>query len=87
MWHSIDGMGWGMLWGGLMMILFWGFVVALATWGVQAITRRASAHAQAPESVAPSPPSLDIVRERYACGDIDSEEFDEIRSRLEYHRG
>ena len=31
-----------MLWGGLMMILFWGAIIALIVWAIQTVTRRKS---------------------------------------------
>ena len=46
MWHSGDGMGWWMLWGGLMMVFFWGAIIALVVWAVQSVGRRDDGHAQ-----------------------------------------
>jgi putative membrane protein len=58
------GMGWPML---LLMLLFWGGVIALVLWGVSGLfpAGRASVEADA----------LDILRRRYARGEISREEF------------
>ena len=48
MWHSGDGMGWWMLWGGLMMVFFWGAIIALIVWAVQSVSRGGSGQAQPP---------------------------------------
>jgi hypothetical protein len=39
MWHVGDGMGWWMPRGGLMMILFWGAVVALVVWANKSVVK------------------------------------------------
>ena len=78
-WHYGWEWGWGhMLFGSMMMILFWGgiiFVIVLATrW----LGGRSSQDA-AP--TAPRGSALDIVEQRFARGDIDKEEFED-RKRL-----
>lgn len=80
--HVGDGMGWWMLWGGLMMVLFWGTIIALAVWAVQSVTRRGTGEAHRPEPGTPSPTPLDIAKERYARGEIDREEFERMRRDL-----
>ncbi len=69
-----------MLWGGLMMLLFWGAIIALIVWAVQAATARRE---EPPQTGVPRPPPLDIVKERYARGDISREEFERIKRDLE----
>ena len=81
--HVGDGMGWWMLWGGLMMVVFWGAIIALVVWAVQSITRRGADRAHSPESGVLSPTPLDIAKERYARGEIDSEEFERMRRDLD----
>ena len=65
------GMGWGMLW----MVLWWTFpilgIVALVTWVGRANNRR------------PEKAGFDILRERYARGEIDQAEFEQKRRDLE----
>jgi len=56
----------------VMMVLFWGGVIAVAVWGIRQFTgdRRRDG----------SP--LDIAKERLARGEITKEEFDRIRGDL-----
>ena len=72
------GGGWGLLFGPLFMV-FWLLIVI---GGVALVARwvGASWHAgQPPPHVPPSRTPLDILKERYARGDIDKEEFEERR--------
>ena len=67
-----DG-GWGMGSGWwIVMLLFWGAIIALVVWGIRQFTgdRRRDRSA------------LDIAKERLAGGEITKEEFDRIRSEL-----
>ncbi len=83
MWHSVDGMGWWMLWGGLMMVLFWGIVIAVVVWAIQSLTRRDQGSTSAQERGSARPAPLDVAKERYARGEIGREEFEQIRKDLE----
>jgi putative membrane protein len=81
------GMGWWMVWGSVMMILFWGGIIALAVWTVQSLIRREQGTAQGP-SIGPAPGApreepLEIARQRYAKGEISREEFEQIRNDLQ----
>jgi putative membrane protein len=60
----LAGMGWPML---LLMLLLWGGAIALILWGVSSLfpAGRASVEADA----------LEILRRRYARGEISREEF------------
>jgi putative membrane protein len=71
MWHDVDGMGWWMIWGMAMMVLFWGGIIAIAFWGLTSLVKR-------DERQDP----LDIAKERLARGEISHEEFEKIRSAL-----
>ena len=79
--HVGDGMGWWMLWGGLMMVLFWGVVVGLIIWAVQSAPRRRADQPTDAGSADRSP--LDIARGRYARGEIGRDEFERIRQDLQ----
>ena len=81
MWHTGDGMGWWMLWGGLMMIFFWGAIIALVVWAVQAMSRRDDGHAQS--AATPPRTPLEIAKERYARGEIGRDEFEQLKRDLE----
>ncbi len=83
MWHVGDDMGWWMLWGGLMMVLFWGAIIALIVWAIQTVTRRESAQTQAPHTSPPARTPLDIAKERYARGEVSRKEFEQIKRDLE----
>jgi putative membrane protein len=61
-----------MVWGMIMMVLFWGGLIALLIWGVQSLVRR-----EDPRS------PLDIAKERLARGEITAQEFEQIRQALE----
>ncbi len=83
MWNAGDGMGWWMVWGGLMMFLFWGAIIALIVWAIQSVTRGETAQTQAPHTSPSDRIPLDIVKERYARGEVSREEFEQIRRDLE----
>lgn len=69
-WHY--GWGWGhMIFGLLMMILFWGGIILAIIYVIRS-TRSGAGSRQPPEK---SP--LDILNERFARGEIDKEEFEE----------
>jgi putative membrane protein len=68
--HPIWGL-WG-VWGigmMVMMLMFWGVVIA----GIVVAIRWMVSHDRA---LRPSDPALDILRQRYARGDISKEEFE-----------
>ncbi len=75
MWHSGDGMGWWMLFGGIWMVVFWGAIIAFAVWGIRKLTDR--------EGSGSSPTgkgdALQTAKERYARGEITKEEYEEIK--------
>lgn len=76
MYGLYNGYGWGpgniMGWfgGGIMMIVFWVLLIGLIVWIVRQVdgkhAHRSDAHSQA----------LDILKERYAKGEISKEEFE-----------
>jgi putative membrane protein len=72
-----------MLWGGLMMVLFWGAIIALAVWFVQSLSRRDTGESQPGAAVPPARTPLDIAKERYARGEIGRDEFEQIKRDLE----
>ncbi len=67
--------GWGMGFGGIFMILFWGLIVlgivALAKWLFEASG-----------STGARKRPLEILRERYARGEISREEYEHMRQDL-----
>ena len=70
-WGAGSMMGW--FGGGVMMIVFWVLFIALIVWIVREVSgKNARSSSQA----------LDILKERYAKGEIDKEEFDSKKKDL-----
>ncbi|HSH49367.1 MAG TPA: SHOCT domain-containing protein [Halomonas sp.] len=68
----MGGYGWGhMLFGGLMMVLFWGGIIALIVSSMGGRTRNES---EAVFQQRPTP--LEFLQERYARGEIDKQEYE-----------
>lgn len=69
--NMVAGMGWL---GVLTMLLFWLGVIALVMWGVSNLFPR--------QPLDTEPDALEIVRRRYARGEISREEFEQAREAL-----
>ena len=67
------GFGFGLVW----MILFWVFIVGLAVWLLSRLFPRATDTSRSNKENLPDSP-LDIVKARYARGEISMEEYDEM---------
>ena len=83
--YGLNGMGWiGMLFGGLMMVLIWGGFIALAFFAVRALVRPGQTKAGQVSIVntASGNRSLEILKERYAQGDITKEQFEDMQRDL-----
>lgn len=75
MWHWNDGwhaMGW---FGWSMMVLFWAVVIYAVVWGFRSRDDSGSRD-----------DALEVLKRRYALGEIDKEEFEERREVLEPDR-
>ena len=74
MWDIPLGMGWVWLFGGLWMIIFWGGLIALIVWIVKKVSDRGVS----------SPPKdpLQLAKERYAGGEINQKEFEQLKKDL-----
>jgi putative membrane protein len=73
-----DGMGWWMLWGSLIWVVFLVAVGLIVVWVVR--------QTQAPRPAAPDEGRerpLEIAQRRYAAGEISREEYEQIRRDLE----
>ncbi len=78
-WHDGWDWGWGhMIFGSLMMVIFWGGIIFAIVLAVRWLGGR-SPHEAAPSASRKT--ALDILQERFARGEIDKEEFEE-RKRL-----
>ena len=74
-------MGFGMGFGAIGMVLFWGVVIALVAGGVALLVRQAGSLSRS--AAKHQPTALQILDERLARGDISSAEYDELRAKLE----
>ncbi len=72
MWWNAMPWEW-MVFGWLFMILFWGGVIALIVWVVLRFTRH--------KETGPAP--LDVLKMRYARGEITKEDFDRRKADLQ----
>lgn len=70
------GGGYGMV-GGLMMLLFWGVVIVLIVLAVKWFTGNQAGGNRGRRD------AVDILRERFAAGEIDEEEFERRKKALE----
>lgn len=71
---GIFGLGW-MLMGGVFMILFWVAVILLIVWLYKQI--------KVPQAIAQTESALDLLKKRYAKGEITKEEFERMKKDLE----
>ncbi len=77
------GLG-GMLFGGLMMLAFWVLVIVGVIWLVATLARGSSTSAPRTNTVASAtgPTTLDILKTRYAKGEITKEQYEEMKRDL-----
>ncbi|MCH8505892.1 MAG: SHOCT domain-containing protein [Ectothiorhodospiraceae bacterium] len=76
-WHPASG--WGhMLFGGLMMIIFWGGVIALIVLLIHWLGGPGDSRSHKERA----PDALDILKQRYARGEIDREEYQQRKQDL-----
>lgn len=79
-------MMWGYDWSGpgiLMMVLsslLWIALIAALAWGAVYWLNKRNGN-----TTAPTPSAMEILRQRYARGDIDTATFEQMRERLEAH--
>jgi putative membrane protein len=74
--HMMWGGGFG-IFGGLMMIVFWGIIIALIVIAVKWLTDNQRSSNPGKRD------AMEILRERFASGEIDEDEFDRRRKVLE----
>lgn len=74
-WMGEGGWGWGM--GGLLMVLLWIVIIVAVVWAVKSLVGGRTGNA-GPRSVTP----LEILKARYARGEIDKDEFEQKKRDL-----
>lgn len=80
--HGWGMMPWGM--GGMMFMMPVMFILVVAViFTVIFMIRRTGGEGQGPASGGPSETALEILKKRYARGDIDREEFDRMKKDLQ----
>ena len=77
MMNNMDGFGWGPGFGWIFMFLFWGLVIV----GIVAIVKGLSGSSQN-TNIPQTKTALDILKERYARGEIEREEFEQKKQDL-----
>lgn len=87
MWYTHHGFSWeGMIFGGLMMILFWGGLIALVVWLFRSYVgvnpNRTSDRTDGDSPYRSPGNALEILKERYARGEISKAEYEEMRDVL-----
>jgi putative membrane protein len=84
MWYPYHGFGWAwMIAVGLMMILFWGGLIALVVWLFRASTgATANRSPNGASQVRSSGEALDVLKERYARGEISKAQYEQKRDDL-----
>ena len=70
------GTVWFMVLGGILFVIFWAAVIALIVWGVHKVSRGSQ------DGLSSRHNALDIVKERYARGEITREQFEQIKKDL-----
>ncbi len=68
-WSNI---GWGMGFGWIFMLIFWALIVAAIVLFVQGITKRTESHIR-------HDTPLDILKRRYAQGEISKEQYERMK--------
>ena len=63
-----------MLFGAIWMVVFWGAIIALVVWGIRTIAGRGDKPVEED--------AYQILRRRYARGEITKEQFEEIKATL-----
>jgi putative membrane protein len=76
---SMHGSGWGLM--VLMMLVFWGLLVALVVWLLRSTRTADPTTTGVRRTGSPSPE--DVLAHRYARGEIDEDEFERRRAALE----
>jgi putative membrane protein len=82
-WQMWNGFGWGgWLIGAIIMLLFWGGLIVVGFFAIRAFTRSGSRGAEHYPRPGREDP-LEILKQRYARGEISREEYMDMKNDLE----
>ncbi len=73
MWNYATGNMFGWFMGGVMMLFFWGGLVLLIAWLIREASNRGGPQGKT---------ALDILKERFAKGEISREEFEKMKREI-----
>ena len=76
----MNGFGFGGIIPVILTILFWVAIIALGVWLISSLVSRTNS--QPPANLPPAESALDILKRRYARGEITKEQLDEMRHDL-----
>lgn len=62
--------GWWMFFGGVWTLVFWGAIIGVVVWGISKLSQNNRPPEETP---------LDIARKRYARGEIDKDQLEDIK--------
>ena len=83
-WPTIPGWGWGsFIVGGLGMLIFWGIIIVVVYFAIRSLTGANQRKDNREPSKTTEKTHLDILKERYVRGEINREEYLDMRKDLE----
>lgn len=83
-WHMWSGWGWGgMFIGVIVMLLFWGIVITLLFFAIRSLIRSNQSGGFRDVHSRERQTPLEILKERYARGEITRQEYQDMRRDLE----
>ncbi len=77
------GFGWGGVFGIILQAVFWAVLIGLGIWLIGGLARSSHGGTASSSTVIESESALDILKKRYARGEITKEQFDEMKHNLE----
>jgi len=82
MWGGFGG-GWIAVIGMSMMLVFWGTIIVLFIWGIRALSGGGTARVDPSAASPPASGAIEIVKVRYARGEITKDEYEALRRDLD----
>jgi len=80
--NYFGSVGWGGGLGWIFMILFWGLIIWAFFTFIQSLTNKNCCDKEQVSSEKKESSALDVLKERYAKGEITKEEFDKVKKDL-----